>query len=94
MRILLRKQNRYGRGHLLDELKNLGQWILEIRPLAMEETELEPAVSCNQASPPVEGLGHQPSHKTFDLQFALPTGCTGVKWHRNCGSGQPMTGPV
>ena len=25
------------------------------------------------------GLGHQLSHKTFDLQFVLPSGCAGVK---------------
>ena len=36
-------------------------------------TEPEPAISCNQARLPVEGLGHQPSHKAFDLQFVLPT---------------------
>lgn len=34
--------------------------------------EPEPAVFYNQARLPKEGLGHQPSHKTFNLQFVLP----------------------
>lgn len=41
--------------------------------------EPELAISCNQAGLPVEGLGHQPSHKTLDPQFVLPTRCAGVK---------------
>jgi hypothetical protein len=45
----------------------------------MREIELEMASFCNQARLLMEGLGQQPSHKTFDLQFVLPTRCAGVK---------------
>ena len=34
--------------------------------------EADPASSCKQARLPAEGLGHQPRHRTFVLQFALP----------------------
>ena len=44
------------------------------------------AIFCNQARLPMEGLGHQPSHKIFDLPFVLPARHAGV----NKG-GQPMT---
>ena len=37
------------------------------------------AISCNQARLPMEELGHQPSHKTFDLQFVVPTKYERVK---------------
>lgn len=30
----------------------------------------------------------QPSHITFDLQFTLPRSYSGLRWHRNYGSGQ------
>ena len=45
--------------------------------------EPEPDVFCNQARPQVEELGHQPSHKPFDLQFVLPVECsgTGAQWN-------------
>lgn len=33
------------------------------------DMEPELAISCNQARHPVEGLGYQPSHKNFNLQF-------------------------
>jgi hypothetical protein len=36
----------------------------------------------------MEGLGYQSIHKTFDLQFVLPTRCAGVNVARICGSGQ------
>jgi hypothetical protein len=39
----------------------------------------EQALSRNQATLPVEGLGQQPSHKTFKVQYVLPTRCAGVK---------------
>jgi hypothetical protein len=41
--------------------------------------EPELAISCNQARFPMEGLGQQPSHKTLDPQFVLPTGYAGIK---------------
>jgi hypothetical protein len=41
--------------------------------------EPELAIFCNQASLPVVRLGHQPSHKTFDLQFVLPARCAGAE---------------
>jgi hypothetical protein len=44
---------------------------------------LELAIFYNQASLPREGLGHQLSHKTFNLQFVLPTKCAGVKMAQN-----------
>ena len=50
-----------------------------LRLLLMREIELEMASFCNQARLLMEGLGQQPSHKTFDLQFVLPTRCAGVK---------------
>jgi hypothetical protein len=43
------------------------------------DIEPEPVIFCNQARVPVEGLEHQPSHKTFDLKFDLPTRCVKVK---------------
>jgi hypothetical protein len=45
----------------------------------MEDMELEPAISCNQARLPMEGLGHQPRNKTLNPQFVLPIRCVGVK---------------
>ena len=39
----------------------------------------ELAISYNQVRLSVEVLGHQANHKTFDLQFVLPTRCVGVK---------------
>lgn len=49
------------------------------KTLVMGDMESTPAISSNQARLPVEGLGDQPSHKTFELQFVLPAGCAGVK---------------
>jgi hypothetical protein len=43
------------------------------------DTEPEAAILCNQARLPMEELGHQTSHKSFDLQLVLPTRCAGVK---------------
>jgi hypothetical protein len=42
-------------------------------------TDPEWAICCNQAGLPVEELGHQPSHKTSDLSFVLPTRFLGDK---------------
>lgn len=33
----------------------------------------ELTIFCNQARPQVEGLWHHPRHKTFNLQFVVPT---------------------
>jgi hypothetical protein len=41
--------------------------------------EPESAISSNDARLPMEGLGHQPSHKTLDPQFILPTRYVGIK---------------
>jgi hypothetical protein len=41
--------------------------------------ELEPTFCSSQARLLMEELGQQPSHKTFDLEFFLPTRCAGVK---------------
>jgi hypothetical protein len=41
--------------------------------------EPEIAISCIQARFPMDGLGHQPMHKTFDPQFALSTRYAEVK---------------
>ena len=40
------------------------------------ETEVS---SCSQVELPVEGGGHQPTHKGFHPKFVLPTRCTGDK---------------
>jgi hypothetical protein len=37
----------------------------------MGDMEPELFISYNQARLPMKGLGHQPSHKTFDLNFFL-----------------------
>lgn len=47
------------------------------------DMESELAIFCDQARLPLEGLGHKPSHKTFDLQFVLPTKCAVVKVAQN-----------
>jgi hypothetical protein len=39
----------------------------------MGDTEPEVAISQNQEGLSMEGLGHQPSHKTFDLEIVLHT---------------------
>jgi hypothetical protein len=45
----------------------------------MGDMEYEYIISYNQARIPVEGLGWQSSHKTFDLQFILPRRYEGIK---------------
>ena len=45
----------------------------------MGDMKPEPTISCNQARLLVEELRNQCSHKTFNLQFALPPTCAGVK---------------
>lgn len=45
----------------------------------MEDMGPEIAISCNQTICPVKGLGHQPSHKIFNLQFAVPPKRAGIK---------------
>jgi hypothetical protein len=57
---------------------NLWGWP-SLRLLVMEDTDPEPAISCNQKRLPMEGLWHQPSHRTLDPQFVLPIRCAGVK---------------
>jgi hypothetical protein len=44
----------------------------------MGDMEPEPSTFYNQARLPVVGLGHQPSHKSFNLQPALPARCAGA----------------
>jgi hypothetical protein len=70
--------------------RNLWRWLLEIG-----NTEPEPTISCPQTRLPMEGLGHQSSHKTLAPQCVLPTGCIGLGgWSRSWGKGQSMTGPA
>ena len=45
----------------------------------MGDIEPESAITSNEASLPMEGLEHQPSHKILDPQFILPTRCVGLK---------------
>jgi hypothetical protein len=45
----------------------------------MGDMKPELAISYNHPTLLVEGLGHQPSHKTLNLQFVLPARCAGVK---------------
>jgi hypothetical protein len=52
-------------------------WNLQ-RLLAKGDSKPEPAISCNQVRLPVEGLGHQSRHKTFDLQSVLFARCAGI----------------
>lgn len=52
--------------------------LLQLTLLAMGDIDLEQDL-CNQAILLMEGLGHQPNHKTFDLQFALPIECADIK---------------
>jgi hypothetical protein len=44
----------------------------------MENTDPEPVIFCNQASPPVVGLEHQPSPQTLDLQPVLSVRSAGT----------------
>lgn len=53
----------------------------------MGDMDPELDISCNQASLPMEGYGHQPNHKSLDPQFVLLT-CAGVK-HRGEFEGRP-----
>lgn len=43
----------------------------------MQDTEPESAIFCHQERLQVMGIGHQPSHKAFNLH-ALPIGCARV----------------
>lgn len=57
----------------------------------MGDTEPEQAISCNQKSLPVEGLGCQWSHVSSNLQFSCLQDVVWCWWQRNCGNGQEMT---
>lgn len=63
---------------LMKTPRNL-QGCSQLRILAMGDMKPKSAIFCNQIRLAVKGLRHQPSHKTFSLQFALPTKCDGVK---------------
>ena len=52
-----------------DQDRNLG--IYYVRLLVGEDTLPQLAISYNQSRLSVEGLGHQPSPKTFKVQFVL-----------------------
>lgn len=41
--------------------------------------EPEVATSCNEMGIPVKGEGQQPTHKTFDPKFVLPTRSVVIK---------------
>jgi hypothetical protein len=41
--------------------------------------ETEIATSCSRPGLPLKGGEYQPTHKTLDLKFALPTRSTGIK---------------
>lgn len=47
-----------------------------------EDMESEPGIFYNQSRPQVEGLGHQPRHKTLDLSYILPVECFGTRVSR------------
>jgi hypothetical protein len=49
----------------------------------MVDMEPEPVIFCNQARCPVVGLGHQPSHKTFELKSVPPEISAGVMEAQN-----------
>jgi hypothetical protein len=48
-------------------------------PTNRRDIETEMATSCNQVGIPEEEKEHQTTHKTFNLKFFLPTGCTGIR---------------
>ena len=50
-----------------------------MRLLVMGDMEPEPVILYNQEHPQVEGLGHQLSHKTSDLQFVMLANVMGPK---------------
>ena len=50
-----------------------------MRSLASGDMETEMVISYSQARLPGERGGHQPTHKTFNPKFVLPTRYTGIK---------------
>jgi hypothetical protein len=42
----------------------------------------------NQVRLPMKGLGHEPTQKTLDPQFVLPTGYAGIKMNKILGISQ------
>jgi hypothetical protein len=58
--------------------------------------EHEIATVCNQQRLPMEDWGH--SHKTFDVQFVLPTWCAEINMEQNMKEWQtndcPIFGPM
>lgn len=75
------KQNQgasLGRARNLEKWKITGIYKVDPRWLwAMGNVEPEATISCNMKKLPMEGWGHQPSHKIFDPQFVLFTQCEG-----------------
>lgn len=51
----------------------------DLKLLLMGDKEPEPVIFCNQARLPMDGLGHQPSHKISDLQFVEHGRYSGVR---------------
>jgi hypothetical protein len=66
--------------------------LLTLLPIGIMETEMAP--SCNHASLPMEVWEHQYTHKTFNLQFVLPTNSAGIKMKQKLKNHQSMTGPI
>ena len=50
-----------------------------LRLLPPEHMETNMVTSCSQVGLPVEGGDYQPTYKTFNPKFALPTRCAGIK---------------
>lgn len=81
---MTRTEGLSGRGRSLVQWKLPGIHEEDTRENSyMGDTEPELSIFCNQAWLPVQGLGHQPSHRTFDLQFALPARCPEVEQVQN-----------
>jgi hypothetical protein len=63
---VLRKTTGMGLSHLWDKLETQGNGNPQ-ESVRLGNMEPEQGISHNQARLPVEGLGYQPSHKTFHL---------------------------
>jgi hypothetical protein len=57
------------------------------RPVPAQDMEPEEEL-------PVEGRGHQPTCKTFNAKFVLPTEVQRQRWSRDGGNSQTMTAPT
>ena len=50
--------------------------------LAAGDMEFEVVIFCSQVGLPVERQEHQPTHKTFNPKFVIPTRYSGIKMEK------------